>query len=331
MPRGPRLDTPGTLHHVMMRGIEKGLIFHDDQDRRVMLTKIGALVEDTGTSIYSFALMPNHVHLLLKSGESGLPAFMRRLLSSYAVYFNKRHERIGHVFQNRYKSIICEEELYFRKLVAYINLNPLRGGLADSFDRLVYYPWCSHGRIAFGTNGDWLDRHYVLRNFGETNQEARQVYLEFIAAELPHDRTKELNGGGLVRSKGGWSEVKSMRRQGKQAEADDRILGSDAFVRQVIRQAEQRVSSQLSADERAECAQKEIKKCCQQHNITVAHLRSGSRNAGLPLIRKQIACKLVNELGITLAETARLLGVTTSAVNKMLRKQGTKKGTFFPK
>ena len=96
MPRGPRLDTPGTLHHVMVRGIERGNIFLDDTDRVEFLTRMGRLVKASGTGIYAFVLMSNHVHVLLKSGADGLPTFMRRLLSGYAQYFNRRHNRVGH-------------------------------------------------------------------------------------------------------------------------------------------------------------------------------------------------------------------------------------------
>lgn len=114
MPRGARLDYPGTLHHVIMRGIERGVIFKDNDDRSTFMHRMGSLAQGSGTSIYAYALMTNHVHILLKSGERGLSTFMRRLLSEYAQYFNRRHQRIGHLFQNRYKSIICEEDAYFQ-------------------------------------------------------------------------------------------------------------------------------------------------------------------------------------------------------------------------
>jgi putative transposase len=108
MPRGPRLDTPGTLHHVIIRGIERGRIVHDNTDRREFLKRMGNLVKQSGTGIYAFALMNKHAHILLKSGTEGLSSYMRRLLSGYAQYFNRRHKRVGHLFQNRYISIICE-------------------------------------------------------------------------------------------------------------------------------------------------------------------------------------------------------------------------------
>ena len=213
MPRGPRLDTPGTLHHVMIRGIERGSIVRDDKDRDEFLKRMGKLANETATSIYAFALMNNHVHILLKSGPRGLPTFMRRLLSGYAQYFNRRHKRVGHLFQNRYKSIICEEEAYFDKLVAYIHLNPLRAGQVETLEQLASYPLSGHAVLMGKLSCEWMESDYVLQFFGDSAGRARQAYLEFIEEEMGIDREKELMGGGLVRSHGGWSKVQSMRRQ----------------------------------------------------------------------------------------------------------------------
>ena len=93
MPRQARLDAPGTLHHVMVRGIEGAKIFYDDEDRKDFVTRIGALVQRTGTEITGWALMSNHAHLLLFSGSGGLSGFMRSLLTGYVVNFNRRHQR----------------------------------------------------------------------------------------------------------------------------------------------------------------------------------------------------------------------------------------------
>ena len=123
MPRQARLDTPGTLHHVIVRGIEKRRIVDDQKDRANFVSRVGRIASDTGTAIYAWALLTNHAHILLRSGNYGLPSFMRKLLTGYAIYYNRRHKRHGHLFQNRYKSIVCEEESYFTELVRYIHLN----------------------------------------------------------------------------------------------------------------------------------------------------------------------------------------------------------------
>jgi len=144
MPRQARLDAPGTLHHVIIRGIEKKKIVSYDQDRQDFVARMGAIALETETSVYAWALMTNHAHILLRSGPSGLPRYMRRLLSGYAISYNRRHRRHGHLFQNRYKSIVCEEDSYFKELVRYIHLNSLRVKLVDNLTKLDRYRYCGH-------------------------------------------------------------------------------------------------------------------------------------------------------------------------------------------
>jgi len=139
MPRQPRLDAPGLLQHVMARGIERREIFTDDKDRQSFLNRLAAILEDTQTLCYAWALIPNH--LLLRTGATPLSKVMRRLMTGYAVSFNRRHKRSGHLFQNRYKSIVCEEDPYLLELIRYIHLNPLRTGLVKDLKELDQYPW----------------------------------------------------------------------------------------------------------------------------------------------------------------------------------------------
>src|SRR4030042_4532668 len=147
MPRQARLDASGVLHHVMARGIEQGLIFRDYRDREDLIRRLSELTLKQAWSIYAWALMPNHFHLLVRSGKNPLSQNMRALMSGYAGYFNRRHNRHGHLFQNRYKSIVCEEEPYFLELVRYLHLNPLRAGVVKSIAALDVHPWCGHAAI----------------------------------------------------------------------------------------------------------------------------------------------------------------------------------------
>ncbi|NTW84231.1 MAG: hypothetical protein HGB36_12870 [Chlorobiaceae bacterium] len=321
MPRGARLDAPGTLHHVIIRGIERGSIVIDDSDRIWFFERMGLLAKETGTSIYAFALMTNHAHLLIKSGPTGISAFMRKLLTGYAQYFNRRHKRIGHLFQNRYKSIICQEEAYFDKLIAYIHLNPLRAGIVHNFEELSVYKWSGHAVLMGTIRYDWMDSDYVLQFFGSREGQAKQAYAEFLEFEAGIDREQELTGGGLVRSHGGWSQVQSMRKKGAKSMSDERILGDDAFVREVLSEAEERVGLQLTADERSCLLNEAIRKACGEAGVSEAFLRSGSRSGMMSSIRKKLALQFVNEYGLSLAETARKLGVATNTVSYMLRKR----------
>ena len=147
MPRAARIDIPGLLHHVIVRGIERKDIFLDDADRANFVQRFGLVLQQTGTQCLAWSLMSNHFHLLLKPTAEKLSSFMRRLLTGYAVTFNLRHRRSGHLFQNRYKSIVCEEDPYLLELVRYIHLNPLRVGLVPDVQALSKYRWTGHAVI----------------------------------------------------------------------------------------------------------------------------------------------------------------------------------------
>jgi putative transposase len=147
MPRQARLDAPGVLQHIMARGIERRKIFMDDKDRASFLERLALILEDTQTQCYAWALIPNHFHILLRTGTTPLSTVMRRLMTGYAVTFNIRHRRSGHLFQNRYKSVVCEEDPYLLELIRYIHLNPLRAKLVEDLNALDKYPWTGHSAI----------------------------------------------------------------------------------------------------------------------------------------------------------------------------------------
>jgi putative transposase len=147
MPRKARLDAPGILQHVMARGIERRKIFWDDKDRTLFLERLAIILEETQTQCYAWALIPNHFHLLLRTGPTPLGTVMRRLMTGYAVTFNRRHRRAGHLFQNRYKSVVCEEDPYLLELIRYIHLNPLRAKLVKDLKALDKYPWTGHSAL----------------------------------------------------------------------------------------------------------------------------------------------------------------------------------------
>jgi len=320
MPRGARLDSPGTLHHVMVRGIEGRRIVEDDTDREKFVSRTGDIVLDTGTSVFAWVLMDNHVHFLLKSGNRGLSAFMRRLLSGYAAYFNRRHRRFGHLFQSRYKSIVCEEDGYFKELVRYIHLNPLRADVVGSLSKLDKYKWCGHSVLMNHAKNNWQDRDYVLKWFGETEGDAKKSYRRFVQKGIALGRQPELTGGGLIRSMGGWSVVKSMREKELNEKGDERVLGSGAFVSGLLAEAEDHIRHQIAASDMEERIRNEIAAVCREEEISVEMLQSGSRLSPLPGLRKRLVSKFVGVYGVSLAEAARHLGVSTSGVAQILRR-----------
>ena len=116
MPRQARLDRPGALHHIMVRGINRTALFTDARDRARFLERLGQALSRGQGTLYAWVLMTTHVHLLFKSGQEGLSSVMRKLLTGYAMDYNRRHKRTGHLFENRYKSILCEESKYLLAL-----------------------------------------------------------------------------------------------------------------------------------------------------------------------------------------------------------------------
>jgi REP element-mobilizing transposase RayT len=237
MPRKARIDAPGALHHIIVRGIERRKIFYDDRDRDNLLKRLGVVLTETKTPCFAWALIPNHLHLLLRTGGAPIATVMRRLLTGYAVSFNRRHRRHGQLFQNRYKSILCQEDPYLLELVRYIHLNPLRTGLVSDLKKLDKHPYCGHSVLMGKKKHDWQDTDYILKLFNNNYSIARRRYRKYVKKGITEGRRPELLGGGLIRSAGGWSEVRALRKSAARIKGDERILGDGNFVEKVLNEA----------------------------------------------------------------------------------------------
>ncbi len=242
MPRQPRIDSPNLLHHVIVRGIERSKIFRDDDDRDSFVERLHKLLLETNTECYAWALIPNHFHLLLRPRTIELSRFMRRLLTGYAVTFNRRHKRSGHLFQNRYKSIVCEEESYLLELIRYIHLNPLRARQVADFEELRSHPWCGHTEILGNSQGCGLATDWVLSLFSRQRQAAQLQYQQFVADGVTQGKRPELVGGGLQRSRIGQPD------QDIPQYYDERVLGSSDFVQQLQEEGKLNGSVQAQID-----------------------------------------------------------------------------------
>ena len=223
MPRLARLDIAGLLQHVMVRGIERRDIFNDDHDRQLFVDRLNRLLPETGVRCYAWALLSNHFHLLLMPTAAPLSHFMRRLLTGYAVSFNRRNQRSGHLFQNRYKSIVCEEEPYLLELVRYIHLNPLRAGMVATLEELDLYPWTGHAVLLGNRQFKGQDTATILERFGKRLPTAQRNYRQFVADGIETGKRDDLVGGGLKRSQG-------ERPDNEYESFDERVLGCGAFV-----------------------------------------------------------------------------------------------------
>ena len=317
MPRQPRLDTSGALHHVMGRGIDGIKIFRSKNDRADFLNRLAILSEKEALSIFAWALMDNHFHLLVRTGKLPLSDSMRKLLTGYVVNYNRRHKRNGHLFQNRYKSILCEDDPYLLELTRYIHLNPLRAGIVENTNELRRSERCGHSAIVGTIKRAWQDRETILAYFGKRRKPAIEKYEQFVEDGIKAGERPDLVGGGLIRSLGGWSQVLSLKRAGGKIFSDERILGSSDFVKNAIKYAEEKEKETLRLNQKICDLESLAGKICKGEGVNISDLCSGIRKKDVVKSRR-IFCQIaVKKMGYSGAEIARFIGITTSAVNRL--------------
>ena len=315
MPRSARLDAPGVLHHIMVRGIERRSIFRHDLDRQNFLKRLEVLLPECQMECYAWVLMKNHVHLLLRSGVTGISQLMRRLLTGYAVYFNRRYRRHGQLFQNRFKSIICQEDMYFKELVRYIHLNPVRAKIVDDMESLNQYPFCGHSTLMGKFNRPWQQTDYVLKFFGQKVSEARKNYVGYVQSEFDQGRRPELTGGGLIRSVGGWKALKKIRLRGHdRIKSDARILGDNDFVTQMLKLADEKLDRHYELITRGYDLSNVEERVMDIFGIERDVIYSRGRRQEQMQARSLFCYWAVNELGISRTKIAKDLGMTQPGV-----------------
>ena len=320
MPRQARIDAPGALHHIAIRGIERKRIFADDKDREDFMERMSALLLETRTGCYAWALMSNHVHLLLRTGMVPIASIMRRLLTGYALRFNRRRRRSGHLFQNRYKSILCEEDPYLKQLVAYIHLNPFRAGIVEDVATLKTYPFTGHSALMGKRLCPWQDTEYVLALFGRSVSEARKNLEEHVCKCSARGRCSALTGGGLIRSAGGWHAVKEAYREGIRITSDERILGSSDFVETTLKRAGEAYDRRMRIKSAGMDLSAVIAAVCGHVKITEKELGSTSKRLEIARARALVSYIATRELAISGSEVACRLKVDRSAVSRAARR-----------
>ena len=212
MGRKPRVHFPGALYHVISRGNQRQDIFLDDKDRTAYLSYLSEYKARYSIEVYAYALMRNHTHLLFEVHELPLSRLMQSLLFRYARYFNKRYGQGGHLFQGRYRAILCDKDAYLLELVRYIHLNPVRAKVVANPE---HYLWTSHLSYLGKRKADFVDVDFVLEQFGKKRVLGREKYKEFIL--------EELNSGYQER----FYEVK-----------DQRYLGEEEFIGRIEKNKE---------------------------------------------------------------------------------------------
>ena len=322
MPRTARIDAPGALHHIIVRGIEKRNIFHDDVDRVNFLDRLGKVLSETDTSCFAWALIPNHFHLLLRTGNCPLATVMRRLLTGYAINFNGRHHRSGYLFQNRYKSILCQEDTYLLELVRYIHLNPIRAGLVTDLKALDKYPFCGHVVIMGKKIAVWQDSLYVLQLFGKRRSAARGRYKSFVQQGVQKGKRPELTGGGLIRSSGGWSAIKSLRQANIHLKSDERILGDSDFVESILKSANEFLERKCYLKSQGYDLEKLADRVAKIVGIKTERIFQPGKQPIKVKARSLFCYWAVREFGVTMVDLSSKLNISQSAVSISVRRGG---------
>ena len=320
MPRKGRIDASGALHHIVIRGIERRKIFYDNTDRDRFIERLSAILIETATPCYAWALMPNHVHLLLKTRLVPISKVMQRLLTGYVVTFNRRHRRSGHLFQNRYKSILCQEDSYLLELVRYIHLNPLRAKLVQNLKSLERFAYCGHAVLIGHRSQVWQDSDYVLRFFHTQKAAAREAYRAFVTKGSGQSRRPELTGGGLLRSVGGWSSVKALRKTHRKLKSDQRILGDSRFVAKVLAKADASVDRRYLLKAKGVDLDKVVQRVAELTEVDGATIWKGGKQRQAVRARSVVCYWAVKELGYTMTELAGRFGISQPAITLAVKR-----------
>ena len=320
MPRKSRIDAPGSLQHISAKCIEQIELFQDDEDRNNFIARLEKIINETGASCYAWTIMPDHFHLLLKTNKFPIARIMRRLLTGYAISFNKKYNRHGHLFQNRYKSILCQEDIYLKELVRYIHLNPLRKNIVNTVNELDHYPYTGHRAIIKNIKNSWQDINTVLKCFTNKKLKAIKEYRDFVIAGQNQGCRPELTGGGLLRSYGGWSEVKNMRRSNICYKSDERILGNSDFVDMVLTNSKEHLARQSFLDLNGVDLQKVTNVVSDLFEIDSDMMLSPGKERKRVMARSLLCYWAARELNITMTELSQEMKLSLSAISLSVKR-----------
>jgi len=241
---------------------------------------------------------------------------MSRLLTGYAVWFNKKYHRHGQLFQNRYKSILCQEDVYLKELLRYIHLNPLRAGLVRDMEELDNFSWSGHAVLMGKKKHAWQNVEYVYGLFSDKKRSARKKYRLFVENGISEGRRPELTGGGLLRSIGGWTALKSFRKAGIRIKGDERILGDSDFVENVLASAEEEFEQTYSLKVKGYDFYAVTKRVAQVLSLEVSQVTAAGKSPQTVKARSLLCFWAHRKLGMTTIAISKKLGVCQSAVSR---------------
>lgn len=312
MPQMARMESPGSLVHIMAHSIEGKPMFVNDPDRAEFLSRFEKGLAKTGYQCYTWALMDNHYHLLLRTSEKPMSKLMRGLNGGYARYYNKKHKKNGCLFQDRFKSVLCQDQNYAVQLIKYINLNPLRAGMVNSLEQLKNFQWCGHGFLIGkgNTRGETFQkREHCLRRFGDNELDAIKAYLQSLE-ESCRGGTKTaghlscVEATEIVGSCKGWPAV-----------IGDPEFASDAFEK--FKQELKRKHREADYTYVMETISKQV---CEKYGITENELKKRGRMNTRTEARAVFCFLLHIKEAIPLSVISRFLGTTISPVAVLVQR-----------
>jgi REP element-mobilizing transposase RayT len=293
MPPKARIDSPSALHHIIVRGIARRKVFDDNADRDFFIERLAMVLLDTGTQCFAWALIPNHFHLPLKTGATPIATVMKRLLIGYAMHYNRRHNRHGHLFQ----------------------INLLRAKLVSDLKGLDKNPYGGHSVLMGRVSAEWQDPENILGMFGGKVSIARRRYREFVQKGIAAGKRRDLTGGGLIRSVGGWSAGKSLRKAGAFQKGDERILGDGEFVENVLSQAKEAFETKYRLKAKGINVDSIASRVGKIMSIDPAQIWAPGKQPKVVRARSLLCYWATSELGISQVWLSKKLGLSQAAVS----------------
>lgn len=304
----------------MGRGLERRSIFSEVADKQDFLDRLVDNLAKSKSQCLAWALLPNHYHLLIRVGSKPLSRLMAPLLGGYGGCYNRRHGRVGYVFQNRFKSILCEEDSYLLELIRYIHLNPVRAKLVCSLEALDRYPWTGHSGIVAKKRVSWQSSDEVLRLFGESSRVATRAYRHFMQQGIDVSNNNNLSGSGLIRSHGGWESVTRLRSEHARSIGDERILGSRQFVEQALADDALKLDTRTLRQHQGWTLEILTARICTAFKVDPQELTSKARGNRLSVAKSLICYWGVEELRIAMVKIGQQMGISQQSVSKWVKK-----------
>jgi len=315
-----RLDWEDALHHIMVRGIDGKGIFLEESDKSDLIARFDELVLEMDVNIYAWVIMPNHFHLLVRTGNEPIYRFMHRLLTGYAVSYNLRNDRKGYVFQGRFKSILVQEEMYFLNLMKYIHLNPLKAGLVTDFQELQEYRWCGHASILGVHKYLWHNRLYALSKFGRSTCDSISRYMKYVSEEISNKTMDELHSGTYILGKQGICDL-TQESYSDNCRGCVRVLGDKEFAASTMNKLKQ-MGNRIVRDR--EETHKEIAELftwvTENMGFSTQMILGSTRNPELSNSRALIAWVLSDHLGLSQSDCSGILKMSRSGIRKAISK-----------